>query len=76
LNEEVKSAAFGTLRLATKEEDNKKKIEGKRGRMKLNEKLCIQMMVENPVLIERPILIKRTRAIIGRPIEIVEKFIK
>jgi arsenate reductase len=43
---------------------------------KLNEKLCIQMMVENPVLIERPILIKRTRAIIGRPIEIVEKFIK
>lgn len=43
---------------------------------KLSEKLCIQMMVDNPVLIERPILIKRTRAIIGRPIELVAKFLK
>jgi arsenate reductase len=43
---------------------------------KLNEKQCIDLMVENPVLIQRPILIKRTKAIIGRPIEIVEKFIK
>jgi arsenate reductase-like glutaredoxin family protein len=32
-------------------------------------------MVEHPNLIERPILIKRTRAIIGRPIEAAEKFI-
>lgn len=43
---------------------------------KLTEKLCIQMMVDYPILIERPILIKRTRGIIGRPIEKVEKFIK
>jgi len=43
---------------------------------KLSEKQCIQLMVENPVLIERPILIKRTRAIIARPIEIVAKWLK
>jgi arsenate reductase len=42
---------------------------------KLNEALCIKLMVEHPNLIERPILIKRTRAIIGRPIEAAEKFI-
>jgi arsenate reductase (glutaredoxin) len=47
----------------------------KYGHKKLNEKLCIQIMVDNPNLIERPILIKRTRAIIGRPIEAAEKFI-
>jgi arsenate reductase len=43
---------------------------------KMSEKLCIQMMVDYPVLIERPILIKRTHGIIGRPIESVEKFLK
>jgi arsenate reductase len=43
---------------------------------KLSEKLCIQMMLDYPILFERPILIKRTRAIIGRPIENVEKFLK
>jgi arsenate reductase len=50
----------------------KEKYAGK----KLSEKQCIQLMVENPNLIERPILIKRTRAIIGRPIENVAKWIK
>ena len=45
------------------------------GHKKLNEALCIKLMVEHPNLIERPILIKRTRAIIGRPIEAAEKFI-
>ena len=43
---------------------------------KLSEADCIQLMVEHPVLIERPILVKRTRAIIGRPVEIVAKWIK
>lgn len=42
---------------------------------KLNENQCIKIMIENPVLIERPILIKRKHAIIGRPIEIVAKWI-
>lgn len=42
---------------------------------KLKEEQCISIMVENPVLIERPILIKRTRAIIGRPIDKVAKWI-
>ncbi|MFZ1703882.1 MAG: arsenate reductase (glutaredoxin) [Saprospiraceae bacterium] len=36
----------------------------------------IQVIVENPVLLERPILIKGQRAIIGRPVEAVEKFLK
>lgn len=43
---------------------------------KLSEADCIQLMVAHPVLIERPILVKRTKAIIGRPIEIVAKWIK
>ena len=36
----------------------------------------INAMISNPILIERPILIKRTRAIVGRPIESVIKFLK
>lgn len=47
----------------------------KYAKKKLNEKQCIAIMIENPVLIERPILVKRTRAIIGRPIEAAEEFI-
>jgi arsenate reductase len=42
----------------------------------LTEKLCIAMMVEHPILIERPILVKRTRAIVGRPLEAVVTFLK
>lgn len=36
----------------------------------------IKIMVENPKLIERPILYTKTKAIVGRPTENVEKFIK
>jgi len=43
---------------------------------KLSEKLCIAMLVEHPVLMERPLLVKRTRAIVGRPIEAVKSFLK
>lgn len=36
----------------------------------------IQILVENPVLIERPIIIKDKRAIIARPLELINKFLK
>jgi len=43
---------------------------------KLTAQQFIEILAENPGLIERPILIKRTRAIIGRPIDIVANWIK
>ena len=43
---------------------------------KLTTQQFIEILAENPGLIERPILIKRTRAIIGRPIDIVANWIK
>ena len=36
----------------------------------------IQILVENPVLIERPVIIKDQKAIIGRPLELINKFLK
>lgn len=36
----------------------------------------VDTMVENPKLIERPVIFKGNRAIIGRPTDIIEKFIK
>lgn len=43
----------------------KKKFSGK----KFQEEEWIQIMVENPVLIQRPIIIKKNTAVIGRPVE-------
>lgn len=36
----------------------------------------IKILASNPILIERPILIKRTTAIIARPYEAAEKYLK
>jgi arsenate reductase len=36
---------------------------------KLTEDACIQMLVAHPNLIERPILVKRSKGIIGRPLD-------
>lgn len=40
------------------------------------EKEWIKILHENPILIQRPILVKRTKAIIGRPPELVIKWLK
>lgn len=52
------------LELVRKEEDLYKK---EYKNLNLNEEEWIQVMVENPKLIQRPIVIKNKKAIIGRP---------
>lgn len=39
-----------------------------------SEEEWIQIMIENPKLIERPIVVKNNKAVLGRPPESVEEF--
>ena len=45
-------------------------------RKKLSDEEIIQAMVDHPKLIERPIVIWNNKAVIGRPPELIEDFIK
>lgn len=51
--------------LRTKEQLFKEKFKG----MKFTDAEWIEVMLENPVLIERPIVVKGNKAVIGRPPE-------
>lgn len=42
----------------------------------LNDNQLLNMLAENPVLLQRPIIIKDNQAIIGRPAHLIEAFIK
>lgn len=53
--------------IRTKEPLYKAKFENK----KFNDEEWIQILVENPALIERPIVVKGNRAIVARPPELV-----
>lgn len=44
--------------------------------LELSEDEWLNILIQNPVLIERPILIKGRRAIIGRPLEKINKFLR
>ncbi len=41
-----------------------------------SEEEWVQILSENPRLIERPVIIRGNRAIVGRPPELVEEFLK
>ena len=41
----------------------------------LNEDELITAMTENPILIERPIIVNGNRAVIGRPLEYIDKIL-
>ena len=49
----------------------KEKLKG----MKFSDEEWIQVMIENPILIERPIIVKNNKAVIGRPPENVLKLL-
>ncbi len=49
-------------------------IENYKGKT-LSDKEIIKVLSDNPILIERPIVIKNDKAIIGRALENLEKFI-
>ena len=42
---------------------------------KMSEDEIIKAMVENPILIERPIIVKGNKAVIGRPLENIDKIL-
>jgi arsenate reductase (glutaredoxin) len=44
--------------------------------MKLSDEEWIQVLLENPILIERPIVVKGNKAVVGRPIDNVVDLIK
>lgn len=41
----------------------------------LTENEAIQAMIENPILIERPIIVNGNRAVIGRPVDNIDKIL-
>jgi arsenate reductase len=43
--------------------------------LRLNEHEWVQVMRENPELIERPIVVRNSKAVIGRPLELIEDLI-
>ncbi len=43
--------------------------------LRLNEHEWVQVMRENPELIERPIVVRNSKAVIGRPLELIEELI-
>ncbi len=43
--------------------------------LKLNEHEWVRVMRENPELIERPIVVRNSKAVIGRPLELIEELI-
>lgn len=55
--------------IRTKEALYREKLSG----LNLNDEEWIDIMLENPVLIERPIVVKDNRAVIARPVERIEE---
>lgn len=43
--------------------------------LKLNEHEWVRVMRENPELIQRPIVVRNSKAVIGRPLELIEELI-
>ncbi|RUA07220.1 MAG: arsenate reductase (glutaredoxin) [Flavobacteriia bacterium] len=69
LSELIKKLSIKPIELVRKNEAIwKENYKGK----KLSDKEIIKAMAENPKLIERPIVITDTKAIIGRPPEIIK----
>lgn len=73
LKEIVKMLSIKPEDLVRKKEPlYKEQYEGK----KITGTQWLKILHQNPILIERPIIIKGNKAIIGRPVEKIVKFIK
>ncbi|MNL51994.1 Regulatory protein MgsR [compost metagenome] len=46
------------------------------GDIELTKEQWLEVLVEHPILLERPILIDDDKAIVGRPPELVEEYVK